>query len=29
MNYYRKPNKDNYDDDIRNLNIKLISFILH
>ena len=23
MNYYRKPNKDNYDDDIRNLNNKI------
>ena len=27
--YYRKPNKDNYEDDIRNLNNKLILFILH
>ena len=23
MNYYRKPNKDNYEDDIRNLNDKI------
>ena len=23
MNYYRKPNKDNYEDDIRNLNNKI------
>ena len=23
MNYYRRPNKDNYGDDIRNLNNKI------
>ena len=23
MNYYRRPNKDNYEDDIRNLNDKI------
>ena len=23
MNYYRKPNKDNYENDIRNLNNKI------
>ena len=23
MNYYRKSNKDNYDDDIKNLNTKI------
>ena len=23
MNYYRKPNKDNYEDDIENLNNKI------
>ena len=23
MNYYRRPNKDNYEDDIRNLNNKI------
>ena len=23
MNYYRKPNKDNYEDDIRHLNNKI------
>ena len=27
--YYRKPNKENYEDDIRNLNNKLILFIFH
>ena len=23
MNYYRRPNKDNYEDEIRNLNNKI------
>ena len=23
MNYYRRPNKDNYEDDIKNLNTKI------
>ena len=29
MNYCRKPNKDNFEDDIKIQIIKLILFILH